>query len=315
MNYRSIFENNFNIKKVRWNESQGIGLCPLHDDTNPSFSINKDNGLWKCFSGCGSGNLYQLAERLNMSNKHEYIKIQHGLHSSNVIKAINGIKKHSEGIDEIKIRRKYEMLKNLYGERVNLGDNYKNKYVGKDDKGNTVFIYPNGIKIHKKYWIKKVSIDSSNQIFMIDELMHFDKNKPLHIFEGEKDALASPLQGISFSSGCQSIPKDISALYKFDDIVILYDNDIYGKEGSKTLAERIKSESPNTMVKIAQWESSLPKGYDVYDDGKETKFEKLNEAIINAVVYEITTPIKLEGFTVMTGKKRAIPPLKKQSGL
>ena len=306
MNYRSIFENNFNIKKVRWNGSQGIGLCPLHDDTNPSFSFNEDNGLWKCFSGCGSGNLYQLADRLNMPNKHEYVDsawIESNNHSSNRIKAINGIKKHSEGIDEVEIRRKYEILKNLYGERVNLGDNYKDKYVGKDDEGNTVFIYPNGIKIHKKYWIKKASIDSSNQIFMIDELIHFDKNKPLHIFEGEKDALASPLQGISFSSGCQSIPKDISALYKFDDIVILYDNDIYGKEGSETLAERIVSESPKTKVKIAQWDSSLPDAYDVYEDGKETQFEKVNEAIENAIVYEKPIPTELEGFTIMTGKE------------
>ena len=44
------------------------------------------------------------------------------------------------------------------------------KYVGKDDNGDTVFIYPNGIKVHKKYWVKNASSDTSNQIFMVDEI-------------------------------------------------------------------------------------------------------------------------------------------------
>lgn len=39
-------------------------LCPFHNDTNPSFAINEDTGLWICH-GCGEkGNFAQLAERL-----------------------------------------------------------------------------------------------------------------------------------------------------------------------------------------------------------------------------------------------------------
>lgn len=30
------------------------GLCPFHDDTNPSLSINPTKNLWQCF-GCGAG--------------------------------------------------------------------------------------------------------------------------------------------------------------------------------------------------------------------------------------------------------------------
>lgn len=30
------------------------GLCPFHDDTNPSLSVNVETGLWHCF-GCGRG--------------------------------------------------------------------------------------------------------------------------------------------------------------------------------------------------------------------------------------------------------------------
>jgi hypothetical protein len=31
-----------------------IGLCPLHDDHNPSLSVNSEKGVWHCF-GCGKG--------------------------------------------------------------------------------------------------------------------------------------------------------------------------------------------------------------------------------------------------------------------
>ncbi len=30
------------------------GLCPFHDDTNPSLTINQNTGFWKCF-GCDLG--------------------------------------------------------------------------------------------------------------------------------------------------------------------------------------------------------------------------------------------------------------------
>ncbi|CAB1061816.1 DNA primase DnaG, partial [Olavius sp. associated proteobacterium Delta 1] len=31
-----------------------FGLCPFHDDTNPSLSVNPNKNLWQCF-GCGAG--------------------------------------------------------------------------------------------------------------------------------------------------------------------------------------------------------------------------------------------------------------------
>ena len=110
----------------------------------------------------------------------------------------------------------------------------------------------------------------------------------------KKDAIRSPLQGISFSAGATSIPKNIDALYDFNEVVIIYDNDEAGEQGAKKVAERIKSESPTTKVLIAQWDSSLPKGYDVYDD-YDTGFEKVDEAIVNAMEYE-TGPLEGEYF-------------------
>jgi DNA primase len=37
-------------------------VCPIHNDTNPSFSINLETGLWYCFAGCGGGDFMRLVE-------------------------------------------------------------------------------------------------------------------------------------------------------------------------------------------------------------------------------------------------------------
>ena len=306
MDYRSIFENDFGIQKIKYRGNQGTGLCPFHDDHNPSLSWQLDTGLWTCFSGCGSGNTYQFAERLNLPNPHQYIEpstIDSKKHRTNGYEPNSALKNENEQAIDVGKMVKYEELKKRYGNRVTLDHKYKNKYIGKDDDGNMVFIYPKGIKIHKKYWIKEASVNSSNQIFMVDELAHFDTSKPLYIFEGEKDAIISPLQGISFSCGATAIPKNIKVIYAFGYIIIVYDNDKAAKKGAEKLAARIKQESPNTIVRIAKWDESLPKGYDVYDDGKETGFAKFDEAVVNATEYQIKIPKELKGFTIMTGKE------------
>ena len=40
--------------KLRKNGKGLVGLCPFHDDTNPSLSVNTQTNLWQCF-GCGTG--------------------------------------------------------------------------------------------------------------------------------------------------------------------------------------------------------------------------------------------------------------------
>ena len=38
-------------------DSGGIGLCPFHDDHQPSFSVNDQENFWYCFAGCGGGSI------------------------------------------------------------------------------------------------------------------------------------------------------------------------------------------------------------------------------------------------------------------
>ena len=46
-------------------ESEFSILCPFHDDTHLSCSINLDKGVWICFAGCGQGSLKTFIWKLS----------------------------------------------------------------------------------------------------------------------------------------------------------------------------------------------------------------------------------------------------------
>jgi hypothetical protein len=45
--------------------SSGVGKCPFHDDSNPSFSVNTDDNYWNCFTGCGGGSVIDFWMKLH----------------------------------------------------------------------------------------------------------------------------------------------------------------------------------------------------------------------------------------------------------
>jgi hypothetical protein len=47
-------------------------LCPFHDDTRSSCSINTDKEVWICFAGCGAGSLQAFVKKLGYDVDVEY---------------------------------------------------------------------------------------------------------------------------------------------------------------------------------------------------------------------------------------------------
>src|SRR5690625_1564612 len=39
------------------------GRCPFHEDKEASLSVNLQHGGWRCFAGCGKGDLVNFHER------------------------------------------------------------------------------------------------------------------------------------------------------------------------------------------------------------------------------------------------------------
>ena len=47
---------------LKRNGTSYFGLCPFHDDTNPSLSVNPSTNFWQCF-GCGAaGDVIRFVE-------------------------------------------------------------------------------------------------------------------------------------------------------------------------------------------------------------------------------------------------------------
>lgn len=53
------------IKKAKVAGDQMIGLCPFHDDSNNSFSVNLKTGQWHCFAEDRGGNFLDFYAELN----------------------------------------------------------------------------------------------------------------------------------------------------------------------------------------------------------------------------------------------------------
>lgn len=43
---------------------EALGLCPFHDDHNPSLSVNVDSGLFRCFSCNAKGDIFTFYQRV-----------------------------------------------------------------------------------------------------------------------------------------------------------------------------------------------------------------------------------------------------------
>ena len=63
------------VKSVEQSRSELIGLCPLHEETNPSFAYNWAKDVFNCSSGCGGGDLLKLFGLLRGLDKTEGFKI------------------------------------------------------------------------------------------------------------------------------------------------------------------------------------------------------------------------------------------------
>jgi len=67
--------------KLKQKGKSFIGLCPWHDDKNPSLSVDRVKGLYNCF-GCGeSGDVFSLVEKMkgyDFKEALEYLKTRAG---------------------------------------------------------------------------------------------------------------------------------------------------------------------------------------------------------------------------------------------
>ena len=152
-----------------------------------------------------------------------------------------------------KVKKDLDLPWNLESRRDKYGIGVRNN----DNEMQLVFrITDNHIKRHKGEQFG----DAECKIY--PDIADIKPDSTLLICEGEKDVVSASCYGfpaITFTSGANGIPKDISALEAFDSIVICYDNDESGRKGAKKLANKLYRQ--NIKLKILE----LPDGMDLTD--------------------------------------------------
>lgn len=78
LNYKQIYEKH-SIKFTDVTGDRGFALCPFHHEDTPSFNVNLNNGMYKCF-GCGAtGNIYTFLQEnpnIRMSKEEAYRSVK-----------------------------------------------------------------------------------------------------------------------------------------------------------------------------------------------------------------------------------------------
>ena len=136
--------------------------------------------------------------------------------------------------------------------------------LNKDDTVQLVFqISENHYKYHKGQQFGSAKC----AIYPTSVLPQLQPTSTLLICEGEKDAVTANANGapaITFTSGAGALPQDISALEKFTNLVLCYDNDEQGAEGATKVAKQLYKQNKKRKIKILKW-IDKPDKYDLTD--------------------------------------------------
>jgi len=258
---------------------QAMGICPFHQDTNPSLSVNLEKGIFNCFA-CGIGgdvfDFYQKIRQVSFPTALKEIGRMVGLNGATVKPQVVGIFKYQNEVGQVVYSK----------ERIE---------PGRDGRRKDFLIYH--IKNEKR--VKGRGGDS-----ILYNLPGLAKNEgPLYFAEGEKkaDQLVSwGLAGTCLDSGSNSRWRpDYLPHLQGKDVVILPDNDepgrAYAKRIAGTLAGHVKS------IKIIEL-PGLPEEGDVLDWIKDpgNDKEKFLSLVESAAIWESANKSGVTGLKAVT---------------
>lgn len=308
------------IKQIKRHENNhAIGLCPFHDDRNPSFSVDLTTGKWKCHStSCGkSGGLLafsrEIGERLPDEIYREFID-EIGLKPKSRIVHQGDKEKPTWNEDGDILERVEKYRKRLY-EDDELLEYWKRRgispetlsslFVGYDDKSKA-FTIPHLAENREIVAIKRVPLNNGNYswegskrsyLYLGGLIKSLDPGDSLIITEGEKDTLSlldERFLNVVGSPSSEGFNDDPSLFDGVGDIFVLFDNDESGRNGALKVAKKVGYRS--RVVNWSKYEEligeELPPGFDLTDlrlkcqrEGKSFRDElkklmKLSERVV-----------------------------------
>jgi hypothetical protein len=205
-----------------------IGLCPFHEDHNPSFEFEEKSGNWICYANCGKGTVKDFARRLNVEPPP------------------NGRSKDSSGSRHIIATYDYvdEDGKLLFqAVRYEPKDFRQRRPDGK------------GGYINNLQGVRLVP-------FNLPEVL---KSDTIFITEGEKDCKQLAALGLTASTnpmGAGKWREEYNPYFKDKNIILLPDNDKPGKDHAEQIAASLQGTAAS--IKIIEL-PGLPEHGDISD--------------------------------------------------
>lgn len=317
------------IKQIKRHENNhAIGLCPFHNDRNPSFSVDLTTGKWKCHStSCGkSGGLLafsrEVGERLPDEIYREFID-EIGLKPKSRI-VHRGDEEESTWDEDGDILERVERYRKRLYEDDKLLEYWKRRgispetlssiFVGYDDKSKAYTI-PHLAENREIVAIKRIyssnphnySWEGSKRsyLYLGGIIKALDPGDSLIITEGEKDTLSlldERILNVVGSPSSEGFKDDPSVFDGVRDIFILFDNDESGRDGALKAAKKIGYRS--RVVNWRRYEEligeELPRGFDLTDlrlkcqrEGKSFRDElkklmKLSERVVSLPIESLS---------------------------
>ena len=222
-------------------------LCPFHDDSNPSASVNTKKDLFHCWV-CGVGyNEQQFLARINnisLADAHKVVlRTNESTHDWLLVEKAElwANPTFLKKVEEMGFTR--DVIDNL-----NLGlvkDNKGRAYLGYPVFYNNVIMDTRRYNLLKFEGVPKVMSNAGADAgFILPYDIWLKSTEVTYVFEGEKKmALARSLglNAITLTGGANTRPNEfVLNGFKNRDIIICYDNDKAGREGAYKLYEKIK---------------------------------------------------------------------------
>lgn len=207
------------VPSITWNgDSQGIGLCPFHDDQNKSLSVNASEGVFYCH-GCGEkGTVFDFHMK------------RHGLTFKEAINDLGNM----AGLDKEEYRKIVQT------------------YDYTDEQGKPLFQV---VRFDPKGFAQR-RLDSNGEwvwnlkgVRLVPYRLHdLSSAKSVVVVEGEKDVEALKRLGLTVTCNPMGAGKwrdDFTAYFSGKKIVVIPDNDETGRKHAQAVARSLSS--------VAEW--------------------------------------------------------------